>query len=197
MIALCVIFLSPCGTSYSAMGHKCLSGKTCGGAHGVHSELVYPAGASLSRCFSGILCIRGRGSLSLPPSLSVSKKEKKLILRSLLLIDAFRSRDKTKTSPLRHFFSSSVMTWLLALQSLPFGGVKDSGYGRFAGPEGLRACCLLKSVTVDRFPKIMGTVVPAPLQVRCSNSARCPPMWLLCRSVAKSMDADGAMLFSV
>lgn len=51
------------------------------------------------------------------------------------------------------------------MQSLPFGGVKDSGYGRFAGPEGLRACCLLKSVTVDRFPKIMGTVVPAPLQV--------------------------------
>lgn len=51
------------------------------------------------------------------------------------------------------------------MQSLPFGGVKDSGYGRFAGPEGLRACCLLKSVTVDRFPKIMGTVVPGPLQV--------------------------------
>ena len=50
-------------------------------------------------------------------------------------------------------------------QALPFGGVKDSGYGRFAGPEGLRACCLVKSVTVDRFPKIMGTVVPAPLQV--------------------------------
>lgn len=52
------------------------------------------------------------------------------------------------------------------VQSLPFGGVKDSGYGRFAGPEGLRACCLLKSVTVDRFPSIMGTVVPAPLLVR-------------------------------
>lgn len=55
--------------------------------------------------------------------------------------------------------------WRPSHQSLPFGGVKDSGYGRFAGPEGLRACCLLKSVTVDRFPKIMGTVVPAPLQV--------------------------------
>lgn len=55
--------------------------------------------------------------------------------------------------------------WLVLPQALPFGGVKDSGYGRFAGPEGLRACCLLKSVTVDRFPNIMGTVVPAPLQV--------------------------------
>ncbi|CAB1116703.1 ALDH [Ectocarpus sp. CCAP 1310/34] len=56
------------------------------------------------------------------------------------------------------------------VQSLPFGGVKDSGYGRFAGPEGLRACCLLKSVTVDRFPKIMGTVVPAPLQYPVAKS---------------------------
>eukprot|EP00904_Undaria_pinnatifida_P006431 jgi/Undpi1/2918/HiC_scaffold_14.g06295.m1 len=55
--------------------------------------------------------------------------------------------------------------------SLPFGGVKDSGYGRFAGPEGLRACCLLKSVTVDRFPKIMGTVVPAPLQYPVAKSS--------------------------
>ncbi|CAM9454382.1 unnamed protein product [Ascophyllum nodosum] len=56
------------------------------------------------------------------------------------------------------------------VQALPFGGVKDSGYGRFAGPEGLRACCLVKSVTVDRFPKIMGTVVPAPLQYPVTKS---------------------------
>lgn len=56
------------------------------------------------------------------------------------------------------------------VQSLPFGGVKDSGYGRFAGPEGLRACCLLKSVTVDRFPSIMSTVVPLPLRFPVANS---------------------------
>ena len=30
------------------------------------------------------------------------------------------------------------------IQSLPFGGVKGSGFGRFAGPEGLRACCYTK-----------------------------------------------------
>ena len=28
------------------------------------------------------------------------------------------------------------------VQSLPFGGVNESGFDRFAGPEGLRACCL-------------------------------------------------------
>ncbi|CAM9744435.1 unnamed protein product [Discosporangium mesarthrocarpum] len=47
------------------------------------------------------------------------------------------------------------------VQTLPFGGVKDSGSGRFAGPEGLRECCLLKSVTVDCFP--FSTVIPEPL----------------------------------
>jgi len=34
-------------------------------------------------------------------------------------------------------------------QDMPFGGVGASGYGRFGGPEGLRACCLERSVVVD------------------------------------------------
>ncbi|CAM9763949.1 unnamed protein product, partial [Choristocarpus tenellus] len=55
------------------------------------------------------------------------------------------------------------------VQNLPFGGVKDSGSGRFAGPEGLRSCCLLKSVTVDRFP--FSTVVPAPLLYPVAESS--------------------------
>jgi acyl-CoA reductase-like NAD-dependent aldehyde dehydrogenase len=45
-------------------------------------------------------------------------------------------------------------------QSLPFGGVRGSGYGRFAGMEGLRAVCNLKAVAVDRFPRIAGTQIP-------------------------------------
>ena len=35
-------------------------------------------------------------------------------------------------------------------QSLPFGGVKDSGFDRFAGIEGLRGLCVPKSVCQDR-----------------------------------------------
>jgi acyl-CoA reductase-like NAD-dependent aldehyde dehydrogenase len=48
-------------------------------------------------------------------------------------------------------------------QSLPFGGVKESGFDRFAGVEGLRGCCVPKSVVVDRFPFIK-TDIPPPLQ---------------------------------
>jgi acyl-CoA reductase-like NAD-dependent aldehyde dehydrogenase len=36
--------------------------------------------------------------------------------------------------------------------ALPFGGVKQSGFGRLNGREGLRACCNIKSVLSDRFP---------------------------------------------
>lgn len=50
------------------------------------------------------------------------------------------------------------------LQSLPFGGVKDSGFGRFAGIEGLRACCLVKSVVEDRFWPLIKTKIPKPIQ---------------------------------
>ena len=42
-------------------------------------------------------------------------------------------------------FATSYMN-----QSLPFGGVKESGFDKFAGVEGLRGVCLAKSVCEDR-----------------------------------------------
>jgi len=57
----------------------------------------------------------------------------------------------------------------LDFQSLPFGGVKDSGFGRFAGVEGLRACCLVKSVVEDRWWPFIKTKIPKPIQVILEN----------------------------
>lgn len=37
-------------------------------------------------------------------------------------------------------------------QDLTFGGVKESGFGRINGREGLRACCNVKAVLDDRLP---------------------------------------------
>ena len=45
-------------------------------------------------------------------------------------------------------------------QSLPFGGVKASGHGRFAGREGLRGLCTAKAVIHDRFPGWVQTGIP-------------------------------------
>jgi acyl-CoA reductase-like NAD-dependent aldehyde dehydrogenase len=47
---------------------------------------------------------------------------------------------------------------------LPFGGVKGSGYGRFAGKEGLRGVCNMKAVTRDRFPFVK-TSIPPPMDL--------------------------------
>lgn len=55
-------------------------------------------------------------------------------------------------------------------QSLPFGGVKESGFDRFAGVEGLRGCCHVKSVVVDGIPFIR-TDIPPPLQYPVQHGA--------------------------
>ena len=48
-------------------------------------------------------------------------------------------------------------------QGLPFGGVKKSGYGRFAGPEGLLAMTQAKAVTRDRLFAWVRTGIPPRL----------------------------------
>ncbi|GKY91817.1 hypothetical protein MPSEU_000153300 [Mayamaea pseudoterrestris] len=48
------------------------------------------------------------------------------------------------------------------VQSLPFGGVGQSGFGRFGGVEGLRALCLERSILTDRIPGVR-TSIPSPI----------------------------------
>ncbi|GAO14525.1 hypothetical protein UVI_02032360 [Ustilaginoidea virens] len=56
---------------------------------------------------------------------------------------------------------------------LPFGGVAGSGYGRFAGQEGLRGLCNIKSVCEDRFGWLgIRTAIPPPLRYPVASQER-------------------------
>ena len=65
-------------------------------------------------------------------------------------------------------------------QDLPFGGVKDSGFGRFAGVEGLRGICVPKAVSEDIAPWLLNTTIPGPLQYPVKPAAF-PLVQGLCR----------------
>lgn len=54
---------------------------------------------------------------------------------------------------------------------LPFGGVRGSGYGRFAGEEGLRGLCNAKSVCEDRWPGLIKTSIPGKLDYQMREGA--------------------------
>ncbi|KAI3531455.1 aldehyde dehydrogenase [Colletotrichum abscissum] len=64
---------------------------------------------------------------------------------------------------------------------LPFGGVGGSGYGRFAGEEGLRGLCNIKSICVDRFGWLgVRTAIPPPVKYPVPDQER---SWRFTRGV--------------
>eukprot|EP00899_Mesostigma_viride_P010789 jgi/Mesvir1/19711/Mv09971-RA.1 len=87
------------------------------------------------------------------------------------VFSADRARANRIASQLRAGMSSiNDFATTYMCQSLPFGGVKDSGFDRFAGIEGLRGCCVAKAVVEDRLPFIK-TTIPPPLQYPVKESA--------------------------
>ena len=65
---------------------------------------------------------------------------------------------------------------------LPFGGRGGSGYGRFAGKEGLRGICNAKSVCKDRWPGWLGTSIPEAMDYPIRNAEK---GWKTCNGVVE------------
>lgn len=65
---------------------------------------------------------------------------------------------------------------------LPFGGVKGSGYGRFAGKEGLRSLCNQKAVTRDRWPGVK-TSIPPPMDIPLQGSGAGQRAWSMAQGI--------------
>jgi hypothetical protein len=63
---------------------------------------------------------------------------------------------------------------------LPFGGQRGSGYGRFAGIEGLRSLCNAKSICADRWPALIQTRIPTNLDYPLPANA-----WHMSRGVVE------------
>ncbi|KAF2499567.1 aldehyde dehydrogenase-like protein [Lophium mytilinum] len=66
---------------------------------------------------------------------------------------------------------------------LPFGGVKGSGYGRFAGEEGLRSVCSTKAICRDRWPSLVKTAIPPPLELPFNGAEK--KAWEMASGVVK------------
>jgi acyl-CoA reductase-like NAD-dependent aldehyde dehydrogenase len=65
---------------------------------------------------------------------------------------------------------------------LPFGGVKGSGYGRFAGKEGLRSLCNTKAVTRDRWPGVK-TSIPGPMDIPLKGPGAGAGAWRMAEGI--------------
>lgn len=109
----------------------------------------------------------------------------------------FGSPTRTNIPLLRHI-TRSVKSGMVSVNdfgvfyacSLPFGGVKGSGYGRFSGAEGLQALCNAKSICEDAWwARLVGikTEIPGILQYPVKGNRG----WDACKGIVRTGYSPG------
>lgn len=95
-----------------------------------------------------------------------AKREARACERALAHGGAHRSRAEPSQAETDRSFGVFYLN-----QAMPFGGVKASGHGRFAGPEGLRALCSPKALIQDTVFALR-TSIPPTLDYPIRDEAR-------------------------
>ena len=173
------------------------AGLLCGGRRYVHPR--YPAG----HYFQPTLLI------DVLPKMAIAQQELfapiAVLMRAADVKEAIRIANSTSyalgasvfgTEP---YFLSQVVSGVTAgmvsvndfgayyAVQLPFGGVRGSGYGRFAGEEGLRSLCNAKSVCEDR-TAWMSTKIPGRLDYPIRGESK---PWEMCKAIVELGYRDG------
>ncbi|CAN9161848.1 unnamed protein product [Alternaria alternata] len=125
-----------------------------------------------------------------------------LLMRAESVADAISIANSTTYALGSSVFGSSTRDLELVVQSLqagmvavndfavyymvqmPFGGTKGSGYGRFAGKEGLRSLCNMKSITRDRWAWAgIKTGIPPPMDIPLQGEGAGEKAWKMAEGI--------------
>ncbi|CAI9627692.1 unnamed protein product [Alternaria burnsii] len=125
-----------------------------------------------------------------------------LLMRAESVADAISIANSTTYALGSSVFGSSTRDLELVVQSLqagmvavndfavyymvqmPFGGTKGSGYGRFAGKEGLRSLCNMKSITRDRWAWVgIKTGIPPPMDIPLRGEGAGEKAWKMAEGI--------------
>ncbi|RYN51000.1 putative aldehyde dehydrogenase-like protein [Alternaria tenuissima] len=125
-----------------------------------------------------------------------------LLMRAESVADAISIANSTAYALGSSVFGSSTRDLELVVQSLqagmvavndfavyymvqmPFGGTKGSGYGRFAGKEGLRSLCNMKSITRDRWAWAgIKTGIPPPMDIPLQGEGAGEKAWKMAEGI--------------
>ncbi len=134
--------------------------RVCTGGQRLPGQGMFFEPTVLADCTQDMRVMREEIFGPIVPVMRVQSDEDALAMTNdseLGLINYVFSKNRTKAKHLAERVQSGVVMINSVLEAhacpeVPFGGVKQSGYGRVHGKEGLRSMCELRHINYDRIP---------------------------------------------